>query len=975
ESTAADWAKSGRLLFQKRLYVQSAFCFEKAGMEVETAIALAYQRRVEARKISSTHSSYLPAWKLAASSFRQAAVISVKSDEKRGLFSRAAECFLEISDHKEAADSFAAAADYTNAAINYRKAGCFDDALHVIQQHRSEINQAVAERIIRVVKLAYTKSCQFKEAEKLFEDPEEYLEFLEDLGLDDLRLQVLENMQRFDEAASLAISRGEIIKGIDFYLRSSNSDSKGTALKTLIDALWTKFSLGNPPPAQAETEELMGRARLVVEGHSEIEMFSAIQSQQVLKLTELGRFFVDHGSHTQALLALDCALRNPPALKVETLDKVIRFLEGYQIYGQQVRSLIRLQDSVKKAGIQKLLNFKPLPSVLGEEPHEYIVAPSSILRPDVFQLDANKRSLTAEGLVLDQEDLRGVIRHRLSCRYNQSLEQLHNLAMNIEALQPCTSFTMFGECHRPRCSQRHVDAKEVTLEVFNKRVRVHIQIIMLLDGMIPLLNSTEVVNKRKLQRIWLERLFTALHPHTPVLGSLPLLNVSLIPEYATALPILKSWLEERMFTLFPLPVEWRFRSYMGGVISVSLMAFTLDHANARNYAPRTRCSWISLPALTRKESQRTVIEDCLVWLSGLDDHSLAAGVLFLKHIANTPTLPVDVNALVIYTERLAIHLIFNNRSGQLGQTTTTLGNITLPRSWIMYGLSQSSPHDYSQRTVLFVNAVGDLLDSLWRLRDAAGNRRPSNFIYEDADLSNISYNLRSLVISRLCRAIVLLGYNIPSGGLRNRILHVLGRYPDQHPHELFAEFVHPRHWSQLARAVRRTRLDSPNDELCQLVIGNESPGFRSVPGVLPVFFNSREELLRKMGFHISPLPKPIVSTLDPKAREFVPSALMAQLSNTAPGEEEDIDEETTEPLQEQEPVREALGVKPSEDEIAAADLICRLYRLRIEHRRSPRLGNHFFDRCLKESTKGKDGRMLEPRYLKYFLGPLPHLLA
>ncbi|KAG8917721.1 hypothetical protein FRC02_002906 [Tulasnella sp. 418] len=939
ESTAADWAKSGRLLFQKRLYIQSAFCFEKAGMDVETAIALAYQRRVEARKIASTHSSYLPAWKLAASSFRQAAAISLKPDEKKGLFSRAAECFLEISDHREAAKSFDDAADYTNAATHYRKAGCFDDALRVIQRHRSEINPTVAERIIRVVKLAYTKSYKFREAEKLFEDPEEYLDFLEDLGLDDLRLQVLENMQRFDEAASLAISRGEIVKGIDLCLRSTSSDSKGTARKALVDALWTKFSLGNTPPAKTETEELMKRAPLVAEGHSEIEMFSAIQAKQVLTLTNLGRRFVDGGNLTQALLALDCALRNPPPLKAENLDKVIRFLEGYQVYGQQVRSLIRLQDSVQKPGIQKLLNFKPLPSVLGEEPHEYVVAPSSILYSYVLQLDANKRNFTADGLVTPQEELRHVIQHCLSYRYNQSLGQLHSLAIDIQALHPCTLFTMFGECHRPRCSQQHADAKEITIEGFTKRVRAHIQIIMLLDGMIPLPNLMESWNKRNLQRIWLDRLFTALHPHTPMLGSLPLLDISAIPEFPAALPVLKSWLEERMFTLNPYPLEKWLRSYMGGVISASLMAFTFDQANARNYARKARCSWSGQGPLIRRTSQRTVVEDCLVWLSSQDNYSLTAGVLSLKHIANTATLPVDINALIHYTERLTTHLIFNYKTNRHGNTTMSLGNITLPRSWIMYGLSQSSPLDNPQRSMILVDAVGDLLDILWRLRDASGNRRESNFIYEEVDLSLVHYNLRSLVVARFCRAITLLGYNITSPGLRSKILYIFRRCPDQKPHELYAEFIQARYWDQLARAIRRTKLDTPNDELCQLVIGSENSGLKAVPGVSPMFFNSKEELIRKMRFEISPVPKPITTTLDPTAKEFIPASLMAQPNNTAPGEEEAIEEETIEPLQEPEPIREALGVKSSEAEIAAANHIYTLYRARAEHRRRQRRAN------------------------------------
>ena len=66
-------------------------------MQVESAIAAAYQSRVEARKLPSGHAKRSDCWRIAAKRFKEAAMISSKSEEQRGLYQRAAACLLEVS--------------------------------------------------------------------------------------------------------------------------------------------------------------------------------------------------------------------------------------------------------------------------------------------------------------------------------------------------------------------------------------------------------------------------------------------------------------------------------------------------------------------------------------------------------------------------------------------------------------------------------------------------------------------------------------------------------------------------------------------------------------------------------------------------------------------------------------------------------------------------------------------------------------
>ncbi|CAE7232048.1 unnamed protein product, partial [Rhizoctonia solani] len=94
-STEADWAKSGRLLFNKRLYPQAIFCFEKAGLLLERDIAAAYESRKQARLLQAAKSvdraTRRIAFTTAASQFIECAKSS-KGKQQVSCYFRAAEC-------------------------------------------------------------------------------------------------------------------------------------------------------------------------------------------------------------------------------------------------------------------------------------------------------------------------------------------------------------------------------------------------------------------------------------------------------------------------------------------------------------------------------------------------------------------------------------------------------------------------------------------------------------------------------------------------------------------------------------------------------------------------------------------------------------------------------------------------------------------------------------------------------------------
>ncbi|KAG8979593.1 hypothetical protein FRB93_010040 [Tulasnella sp. JGI-2019a] len=169
QSTRADWAKSGRLLFAKKLYSQSIFCFGKAEQPLEKAIAEAYLSRQQARKLLSRDPKRSAAFVTTGSAFEYAAALSTEMQaQMKKLFLAAAECFIQGGRHAKAAKAYYNAEEFTEAALEYRKAKYYDQAVEVIHVHRALINPKTAEEVILVAKLAYVKANQLTKAERLF---------------------------------------------------------------------------------------------------------------------------------------------------------------------------------------------------------------------------------------------------------------------------------------------------------------------------------------------------------------------------------------------------------------------------------------------------------------------------------------------------------------------------------------------------------------------------------------------------------------------------------------------------------------------------------------------------------------------------------------------------------------------------------------------------------------------------------------
>lgn len=129
-------------------------CFDRGGMRREVDVANAYFLREQAYTRKSGNTSKKP-FLIAAEAFLECASAAIKDKEKRAYFNNAGKCFVSYGDDTRAAKAFYAAKEYALAAQHYRADGLFDEAVHVIQTHRQDIQPDIANKIYDIARIYY----------------------------------------------------------------------------------------------------------------------------------------------------------------------------------------------------------------------------------------------------------------------------------------------------------------------------------------------------------------------------------------------------------------------------------------------------------------------------------------------------------------------------------------------------------------------------------------------------------------------------------------------------------------------------------------------------------------------------------------------------------------------------------------------------------------------------------------------------
>ncbi|RXW11436.1 hypothetical protein EST38_g14419, partial [Candolleomyces aberdarensis] len=379
-SEPEEWAATGRELFANQRYLQAKHAFKRAGRARDEKISYTYHLRETADSIylvgKETISAKRNAFCSAAKSFLECAE-DAKGEEQRALFQNAAECFENagscgdnMGDYRRAAEAYEKAKEYTPAVKLYRKTDMFDEAVRVLQKHRHEVDEELANSVQEVARLHYFKNKEFRKAETLFKSVEEQLEYLEDnILLDDCHAAVLAELGRHQEAAEVHMAEGRTMEAIDALLDDEeNEESKRLANDCILQGLWenTSFTrkIEDTDAAALEFLRLASKvdkdAKLLSPTRKdELEMFQTLRkSDDAPTFRQLARRFLSRKENHQTVLCFDHYFtRFPSTLEITNVD-MVTILEDFGQYCRSFRDLILGLD-VTNEDTQKLFGFRP----------------------------------------------------------------------------------------------------------------------------------------------------------------------------------------------------------------------------------------------------------------------------------------------------------------------------------------------------------------------------------------------------------------------------------------------------------------------------------------------------------------------------------------------------------------------------------------------------------------------------------------
>ncbi|KAG8752687.1 hypothetical protein FRC12_011837, partial [Ceratobasidium sp. 428] len=622
-SSEADWAKSGRLLFNKRLYPQAMFCFEKAGLELERDIAAAYQARKEARLLlakSADRQTLRDSFTKAANDFQGCAILT-KGKQQISCYLRAAECFLQAEDWKSAAEGFFEAGEFDLAAKNFRRAGCFDEAVDVVKNHKDKIQKGLADEIVGIARLEFLRKSQYEKASELFEDIEEQLEYMDDYGFDVARIHVLEHHKRYADAAEVALQEHNLLECIRLLSASGENHLLRQALTRAIHGLWITMPYGSTGsqlnnPAVASLLEQLSKLDLEmlrederrqvcivsrqdsqthVNTQNQLEAFQAIHAKKTDRIISLARANALMSRSLEALLCFAHCSRNLTALQNATISTFVSNSALALSYYNGLAALARTFQT-SSVDTQRLLGFELVQSnadVSTSEDEssaisEFRVLSSSLMFGNIKtvagDVEPSHFALGLAGVTLSESDVARLATRAILNKLKSEVQLMHVVTSGVRYIQPCLDFAIFGNCKLSYCGRHELNSRELTQDVrqfhFNERLRAHILQILVVHSYQAENNSED----RNYKWVWIHKLYETLAPHFPPLGNVLCVEPARIREIDRGSEVISTWCERNLHELRPgrLLPRW----FVSNVLVSLELAYRVHRQSFAAYGPR-----------------------------------------------------------------------------------------------------------------------------------------------------------------------------------------------------------------------------------------------------------------------------------------------------------------------------------------------------------------------------------------------------
>ncbi|KAG8690837.1 hypothetical protein FRC11_008770 [Ceratobasidium sp. 423] len=587
-SSKSEWEERGRTLFERQLYSQAMLCFKRAGLTLQHDIAAAYEARKQARLLQATKSNEREsrsAFRDAAGKFLECCKFAT-SKQQNSCYLRAAECFVQAEEWKLAAETFILARDFGMAAKNFRHAGCFAQAVDIVKTHQDKIQESVAEEIIKIARLEYLRTEQYKQAEELFKNVDEQLDYMEDCGLESGRIHVLEQNQRHEEAAEVAaaaaFSEGNIIEGVRLLHSSNDPKLLHRALEKALQGLWILFPFNHQigavdnPAADTLIQHLSNEPEALNEEQAQqLEVFRVIREGDIARIGELAQLHGKPASELSPRSALSflCFPRSSGGLVPSDAWSLQDFINSAKVAWKYFSPLFLFARTLDMSEIstQMLLGVeraehRPLSTEASEGGFVspgFRVYSTSLLYNYLLRLDASRRGVSTFNHTLNvtsstatESDTRELALNALYSILRAEIYKVHEAAASpdFQVLYPCLEFAVFGNCKRSDCRKQHTNslrASETECQVsFNLRARALIMQIHIADKYYAQTHQDET-ERRKIRRTWARKMYETLMPLFPPLGGPHYVDATIIPELDKGAYLISVWCQQALSELDP----------------------------------------------------------------------------------------------------------------------------------------------------------------------------------------------------------------------------------------------------------------------------------------------------------------------------------------------------------------------------------------------------------------------------------------
>lgn len=224
-------------------------------------------------------------------------------------------------------------------------------------------------------------------------------------------------------------------------------------------------------------------------------MFRAMIADDFAALLELGeRFHRWHENDAAALRCLDHVFTGLPKLLVASALEVTSSLHHFLLYVRLLQGFLSKVYSCDNEDIQRLVGFEAATEDLFLVPREtYLFSccnhrSTPSLRP------------TDQGVLVLRWEIERLFKQILRARLHQKVVGENDLCRRLRSLQPCLAFVASGRCVRleaGECPLEHLPAEAHNLELYNLRVRIVLQQILIYHTIYSIEHPAELSRQRR----------------------------------------------------------------------------------------------------------------------------------------------------------------------------------------------------------------------------------------------------------------------------------------------------------------------------------------------------------------------------------------------------------------------------------------------------------------------------------------------